>query len=81
MWSNPNLMDTRQIRLCHLIWYCGFSRDGHVVDVPEVHAVGGFPVVDVAELVVQGQVEHALKAEVLRRIMSAHQQISAYKMD
>ena len=59
MCSNPNLMDTRQIRLCHLIWYGGFPRDGHVVDVPEVHAVGGFPVVDVAELVVQGQVEHA----------------------
>merc|ERR1719495_2944687 len=53
------LMDTRHVCLRHIIWYGGFSGYGHLVDVPVVHAVGGLSVVDVAELVVLGQVERA----------------------
>ena len=56
---SPYLMDTRHIRLCHVIWYGGFSRYGHLIAVPVVHAVRGLSVVDVAELVVLRQVERA----------------------
>ena len=52
-------MDTHHIRLCHLIWYGGFSRDGHPIDEPVVHAVRSFSVMDVAELVVHGQIQNA----------------------
>ena len=52
-------MDTQHIRLCHVIWYGGFPRDGHPIDEPVVHAVGSLSVMDIAELIVHGQVEHS----------------------
>ena len=52
-------MDTHHIWLCHVIWYSGFARDGHPIDEPIVHAVRGLSVMDIAELVVYGKIEHS----------------------
>ena len=52
-------MDTHHIRLCHVIWYGGFARDGHPIDEPVVHAVRSLSVMDIAELVVHGKIEHS----------------------
>ena len=55
----PHLMDTQHIRLCHVIWYGGFARDGHPIYEPVVHAVRGLSVMDIAELIVHGKIEHS----------------------